>query len=103
MKLLVYNVLLEKHGLILANNILCESLDPEHPLAKVYLEKNNLNICELDDQIKIIEKNSQKNININSVEIPEDIKNVPTINRLSKFKKHQLDELKFKFSCKKKI
>ena len=33
----LYNVLLEEEGKMLVNNLICETLHPEHPIAKLYL------------------------------------------------------------------
>ena len=33
---LLYNILLEDHGIVLANNLICESLDPTNVIAKLY-------------------------------------------------------------------
>lgn len=33
---LLYNILLEDHGIVLANNLICETLDPTNVIAKIY-------------------------------------------------------------------
>ena len=39
---ILYNVLMEKHSTIYANNIECETLNPKHPIAWIFSRLNNL-------------------------------------------------------------
>ena len=49
---ILYNVLLEKHDKIVVNNLICETLDPEHDVAQLY------KVCKTlskEEQIKLAE------------------------------------------------
>ena len=54
---ILYNILLEEHEQIIVNNIKCESLKPDHKIAKLFLACKNLS---LDDQNKLIEKHNKE-------------------------------------------
>jgi len=53
----LYNVLLENHDTILVNNMICETLHPSNPIAKLYNELLN---CNLEEQCTIIQKYNSK-------------------------------------------
>lgn len=42
----LYNILMEDHTIILVNNMVCETLNPNNPLAKLYTKYDEKYICE---------------------------------------------------------
>ena len=58
----LYNVLLEKHDKMMVNNLICETLNPENPIAKVY---SMLKMCKPEEQELLIKKCNQITINNN--------------------------------------
>lgn len=50
---ILYNVLLEEHGKMIVNNLLCETLHPNNVLAKLYRCLSN---CNLEEQCILIKK-----------------------------------------------
>jgi hypothetical protein len=52
-KEILYNVLLEEHDKMMVNNLICETLDPENGVAKVYMALQTLNS---EDQKSLIRK-----------------------------------------------
>ena len=41
---LLYNVLMEHHGRMYVNNLICETLDPKNPVAKLYMHLRKYNL-----------------------------------------------------------
>jgi len=57
---ILYNVLMEEHSKIVANNMICETLKPTHELAKLFYDCNGLSDIEKN---KIIEEHNKKYVN----------------------------------------
>lgn len=53
----LYNVLMENHYKMMVNNLICETLDPQHDIAKIHFILKNLNSIE---QIKFIQEYNRK-------------------------------------------
>jgi hypothetical protein len=62
----LYNVLLEKHGTMIVNNMICETLSPKNTIVQLYniLDKIPLE-CHKDIIIKFNKKNTNKNWSFN--------------------------------------
>ena len=64
----LYNVLMEKYSTICVNNLVCETLNPENIISKIYTNKTikdkNLLISELN---KMMLKNHRENKKINTI------------------------------------
>lgn len=52
----MYNILFEKHGVLIVNNMICESLHPENAIAKLY---NIMDTLPLDNKEQLIKKFNQ--------------------------------------------
>lgn len=48
----LYNILLATHDIIMVNNMICESLDPNHDIAKLYLAFKKMDKIKRNDVIK---------------------------------------------------
>lgn len=59
-KEILYNILLHKYDKVLINNLICETLDPETDVAKLYLLCKNKSSKETQHIIKLY---NSKNIN----------------------------------------
>jgi hypothetical protein len=59
---ILYNVLLEEHYKILANNMICESLNPENPIAKLY---NLLKTYSSEEQYRLVKEYNEYTLNNN--------------------------------------
>ena len=49
----LYNVLLEEHGKMQVNNLIVETLHPEHKVAKLYRILGKLNVSDQNDLIAV--------------------------------------------------
>jgi len=50
---ILYNVLLERHGKMIVNNLVCETLSPRNSIAKLYKHLSN---CNIEEQCRVIRK-----------------------------------------------
>jgi hypothetical protein len=51
----LYNVLLENHDVMIVNNLICETLQPENPIAKFYTKQCKLSKENRDIMIKVLQ------------------------------------------------
>ena len=51
----LYNVLMEKHDVINVNNLICETLRPDNPIAKFYTKQCKLSIQDREIMIKVLQ------------------------------------------------
>ena len=51
----LYNVLLEKHDVMNVNNLICETLLPDNPIAKFYTKQCKLTPQNRDIMVKILQ------------------------------------------------
>ena len=58
---LLYNVLLEKHTVMNVNNLICETLRPDNPIAKLYTKQCKLAPHDRDIMIKVLEGCLERN------------------------------------------
>ena len=58
----LYNVLLEKHDKMMVNNLICETLNPENPIAKVY---GMLKSYSVEEQERLIKECNKITVNNN--------------------------------------
>ena len=65
----LYNVLLEEHDKMMVNNLICETLDPENGVAKVYMALQNLDTEGQKSLIKKINAHVIKNDAFNNKKI----------------------------------
>jgi hypothetical protein len=66
---ILYNVLMEKHDKMMVNNLTCETLHPENPIAKIY---NVLKKLPPEDQKRLAKEYNQfkiKNSNFSSKQL----------------------------------
>ena len=56
----LYNILLDVHGLVLCNGLLSETLHPQNPVAKIYVYGSTMKIKEKSDYFKFINRESTK-------------------------------------------
>ena len=57
----LYNVLMEKHDTIIVNNLICETLNPDNPIAKFYTKQCKLSVKERDRIFGILKEMYEKN------------------------------------------
>lgn len=57
---MMYNVLMEKHEVILVNNMVCETLDPSNTMAKIFYSFKNISP---EQQKIIVDKMNQEVFN----------------------------------------
>jgi hypothetical protein len=56
----MYNVLMEKHGVVLVNNMVCETLDPKNDMAKLFYILKNMSP---ENQMTIVDKINREVLN----------------------------------------
>ena len=56
----LYNVLLEKHSKIVVNNLICETLHPEHGMAILYRHLNNLDAKGQQELLQMVNNYAQQ-------------------------------------------
>ena len=49
---ILYNVLMEEHDKMIVNNLICETLDPENPTAKLYIKLKEYTPKEQEEIVK---------------------------------------------------